>query len=89
MSGVTVLGLVAAACTTSAFIPQAVKTIRTRSAGDLSAAMYALTTVGIVLWLAYGVVRGDVPIIAANVVALVPIIAVDVQIVRHHLARPR
>ena len=89
MSGVTILGLVAATCTTSAFIPQAVKTLRTGSAGDLSAAMYALTTVGILLWLAYGIAQRDVPIIAANVVAIVPISAVDVQIVRHHLARAR
>ena len=47
------IGYAAAALTTSAFIPQVVKSWRSRSTGDLSAAMLVDFTAGIVLWLLY------------------------------------
>ena len=87
MSAVTVLGLVAAACTTGAFVPQVVKTYRTRSSADLSLGMYGLLVTGTSLWLAYGLVIGDLPIILANVVTLGLELAVVVHIVRHGRAR--
>lgn len=61
-----ILGIAAAACTTAAFLPQAVKTIRTRHTKDISLGMYLLMVVGLALWLAYGIVIGDIPIIIAN-----------------------
>lgn len=71
MNFITILGLVAATCTTIAFLPQAIKAIRTRHTKDLSLRMYALLTTGIVLWLIYGVFKNDLPIILANGVTLV------------------
>ncbi len=71
MNFITILGLVAATCTTIAFLPQAIKTIRTRHTKDLSLGMYALLTTGIILWLIYGVIKNDLPIILANGVTLV------------------
>jgi MtN3 and saliva related transmembrane protein len=67
----TLIGLIAAVFTTAAFIPQAVKTIRTRQTKDLSLTMYLTLIMGILLWLAYGLSKGDVPIILANGITLV------------------
>ena len=64
----TILGLAAAACTTISFVPQATKAWRTRSTKDISLGMFALMTVGIVLWGLYGVVRMDLPLILSNIV---------------------
>ena len=63
-----IVGLVAAFLTTVAFLPQVVHTIRTRSTHDISLRMYSFYTVGIFLWLAYGLLLGDVPLIASNAV---------------------
>jgi MtN3 and saliva related transmembrane protein len=68
---ITGIGLAAAFLTTFAFVPQAVKAWRSRSTGDISLGMFATMTAGIVLWLAYGLIREDVPLIVANVVTLV------------------
>lgn len=70
MDSVTLLGLVAAALTTFAFLPQTIKTWRTRSTKDISLGMFAVLVIGIVLWLIYGLIRQDVPLIAANTVTL-------------------
>ncbi len=64
------IGLAAAVCTTVAYAPQAIKTWRTRSTKDISLGMFVLMVTGIVLWLAYGLMIGDVPLIAANLVTL-------------------
>jgi MtN3 and saliva related transmembrane protein len=66
----TAIGLVAATCTTVAFIPQVLKAWQTRSTSDISAGMFLLLVVGIVLWLIYGAILGDLPLIVANVVTL-------------------
>jgi MtN3 and saliva related transmembrane protein len=63
-----IVGLVAAFLTTVAFLPQVIHTIRTRSTHDISLRMYSLYTVGIFLWLMYGLLLGDVPLIASNAV---------------------
>jgi MtN3 and saliva related transmembrane protein len=64
------VGFAAAALTTGSFIPQAVKTIRTRDTRGISLAMYVIFTVGVALWLAYGLFVGSWPMIAANTVTL-------------------
>ena len=61
-----IVGLLAAFLTTAAFLPQVIHTIRTRSTHDISLRMYSLYTVGIFLWLVYGLLLHDVPIIASN-----------------------
>ncbi|MBV9419392.1 MAG: SemiSWEET family sugar transporter [Alphaproteobacteria bacterium] len=71
MSGITLIGLAAAFCTTIAFLPQVIQTWRTRSTRDLSLPMFSIFTTGIALWLVYGLIVRDVPLIAANGVTLV------------------
>jgi MtN3 and saliva related transmembrane protein len=63
---VELLGYCAAGLTTIAFVPQVLKTWRSQSAGDLSFPMMAAFTVGVLLWMIYGVALGSVPIIVAN-----------------------
>lgn len=71
MSSVTFLGLAAAFCSTLAFLPQVIKTWRTRSTADISLGMFLLLVSGVVLWLAYGIIQQDLPLIAANAVTFV------------------
>ena len=71
MSLTETLGLVAGALTTISFVPQVLKTWRTRSAGDFSLPMLLLFVTGIVLWLVYGLLAKDWPLICANSVTLV------------------
>jgi MtN3 and saliva related transmembrane protein len=65
-----ILGLAAAACTTLAFVPQVTKAWRTRSTKDISLGMFLLMVGGIVLWLIYGALRTDIPLVVANVATL-------------------
>ena len=63
-------GYPAAALTTLAFIPQAWQSWRTRDLSGISLPMYAMFTLGVALWLGYGLVTGSLPVIAANAVTL-------------------
>jgi MtN3 and saliva related transmembrane protein len=63
--------MVAAICTTISFIPQALKTLKTKQTKDLSLSMYSMFTIGIVLWLIYGILVRDIPLMVANVITLV------------------
>lgn len=69
MDFIQILGLLAAVFTTAANIPQTIKVIRTRSTKSLSWATYAMLFVGMTLWVIYGIMRKDIPIILANAVA--------------------
>ncbi|MBI5916962.1 MAG: SemiSWEET transporter [Bacteroidetes bacterium] len=70
MDYTTIIGLVSAALTTGAYVPQAVKTWRTRRTGDLSLSMFSMVFLGTVGWLAYGLLKDDLPIILANTMTL-------------------
>jgi MtN3 and saliva related transmembrane protein len=63
---VHVIGYLAGALTTAAFVPQVVKSWRTRSVADLSLGMLIMFSAGVALWLLYGWLDRAVPIIAAN-----------------------
>ena len=64
------IGSAAAILTTTAFIPQAWKVWRTRHTADISMSMYILFTLGVALWLAYGILLESWPIIIANCITL-------------------
>lgn len=70
MDSITLLGLAAGLLTTASFLPQVLKTWKTRSAGDLSYGMIVLFTSGISLWLLYGIRIQSLPIILANAVTI-------------------
>lgn len=63
-------GYAAAILTTSSFVPQALKTLRTRNTAGISLAMYVIFTVGVALWLVYGISLVSWPMIVANSVTL-------------------
>jgi MtN3 and saliva related transmembrane protein len=62
----TILGLIAGFCTTVSFLPQVIRTLRTRHARDLSAAWLFTFALGTALWLTYGILKSDVAVGAAN-----------------------
>jgi MtN3 and saliva related transmembrane protein len=70
MDFVFLLGLLAGLLTTTAFIPQVLRTWRTRSASDLSTGMFVVFCSGVTLWLIYGMLTRDLPVIIANAVTL-------------------
>lgn len=62
------VGYLAAAMTTLSFVPQALKTIRTRDTRSISLGMYVVFTAGIAMWLVYGIALESIPMILANIV---------------------
>jgi MtN3 and saliva related transmembrane protein len=64
------IGYIAAACTSFAFLPQALRIWRTRSAEDISLAMYLILVAGVLLWIAYGALIRSAPLVAANTTSL-------------------
>lgn len=71
MALIDILGLSAAFCTTISFLPQAIKVVKTGDTEALSLLMYTIFTLGVVLWLAYGLMRGDLAVTLANLVTIV------------------
>lgn len=68
MDPITLLGMLAACCTTLSFVPQAIKTIRTKDTASISLMMYTLFTLGTFAWAAYGFATNSIPVILANVI---------------------
>ncbi len=65
------IGYAAAAGTTLAFVPQLLRVWRTRSAEDISLAMYLVFMAGITLWIVYGLRIHSAPVVVANACTLV------------------
>jgi len=65
------MGYAAAALTTVSFLPQAVKTIRSRDTRGISLLMYMVFTIGIGFWFCYGIALHSWPMIAANAITFV------------------
>ena len=68
---VNLIGYLAAACTTISLVPQLVRVWQLRSARDISLIMFSVFSLGVVLWLFYGIFIHSVPIIVANTTSLV------------------
>lgn len=64
------LGYIAAFCTTAAFVPQALQVWRTKRTQDLSLGMFLTFTVGVGLWLLYGIAIQSMPVVLANALTL-------------------
>ena len=67
----TIVGLGAATLTTISFVPQVIKVLRTRNVKGISLVMYVIFCSGVLLWLIYGILVRDAPVIAANAITLV------------------
>ena len=83
MQYVTIIGLTAAFATTFAFFPQVLKSWRTKHTKDISLPMYMLMTTGVFLWLVYGILLKDLPIMLANAVTLIFTISILVIKIRN------
>ncbi len=70
------IGLAAATCTTVSFLPQVIKAWRSHSTHDISAGMFALLVVGNGLWLLYGLLIGDLPLVLANLITVTLVAAI-------------
>lgn len=82
MDYIRILGLIAATLTTISFFPQAVKIIKTRDARSISLVMYSILVVGIAMWVVYGFLVGDLPILLANIITLIPTLVILVIKIR-------
>jgi MtN3 and saliva related transmembrane protein len=76
--------MTAALLTTGAFIPQTLRTLRTRSTDDLAWAYLGLFGLGVGLWLAYGLVMGDPALIAANGLTFLMVVVITAAKVLNH-----
>ena len=77
------IGYVAATLTTVAFVPQAIKTIRTRDTNGISLGMYVVFTIGIACWFGYGLVLQSWPMIIANIITFLLSATILVMKLRH------
>src|SRR5690625_5650978 len=68
---ITLIGWLSGFCTTISFLPHADKTWRSKSAKDISLGMYSIMCAGVVLWLIYGFLMKDLPILLTNGVTLI------------------
>lgn len=80
---ITAIGLLAALLTTAAFLPQVLHTLATRDTRGISLRMYVIFVAGVLLWLIYGLLTGDLPLILANGVTLLLAGAILVLKLRH------
>ena len=86
MDTTTVLGLSAGCLTTLAFVPQVLKTWRSKSGNDISLGMFLLFSAGVLLWLVYGILIEALPVILANAVTLLLSLAILVLKLRYRHA---
>ncbi|MBK7157149.1 MAG: SemiSWEET transporter [Ignavibacteria bacterium] len=66
-----IIGLVAASLTTFAFLPQSIRAIKTKHTKDLSLPTLIMLEVGIVIWIIYGFLISDIPLLAANTISFI------------------
>jgi MtN3 and saliva related transmembrane protein len=83
MNPTELIGYLAAALTTVAFIPQVLHTWRLRSGRGISLGMYSVFTSGVALWLVYGILLEAWPIIVANVITLTLALAILAMTIRY------
>jgi MtN3 and saliva related transmembrane protein len=87
MTPTEMIGALAATLTTIAFVPQAHKVLVYKDTHSLSLGMYVIFTSGVLLWAAYGYLRGDWVIVAANVITAVLCLAILVVKLRNDVFR--
>jgi MtN3 and saliva related transmembrane protein len=68
---IALIGLIDGSCTTISFLPQVIKTIKSKETKDISISMYIVLASGIFLWTLYGILINDLPVIVANAISLV------------------
>ncbi len=80
---ILLIGISAGILTTVAFFPQAARIIRTKHTKDLSLVTFLIFTVGVFLWLIYGLLLKEIPIIVANAITLVVALFIVAMKLKH------
>lgn len=88
MAWVDTAGFLAAGLTTASFVPQAWLTFRTRDVSGVSLGMYSVFTVGVALWLVYGLMLSAWPLVVANAITFSLTLAILVMKLRYGRIRP-
>jgi len=84
MNLTNLIGTLAAILTTISFLPQALHTFRTKDVRGISLGMYSAFTLGVALWLVYGLLLGAWPVVIANVITLALASSILVMKLRYH-----
>jgi len=66
MNTETIIGIIASVCTAASLIPQLVKVLKEKKAGDISLVMMVILFAGLGLWVYYGILKKDLIIIISN-----------------------
>lgn len=66
-----ILGNIAAVLTSASFLPQVIKTVKTRDTSSISLTMYVVFMAGVLMWLAYGILIQSFPVILGNIVTII------------------
>ncbi|AXY01976.1 glutathione synthetase [Vibrio alfacsensis] len=83
----TILGYIAATCTTCAFIPQVMHILKTKDTSSISLGMYTIFILGVFLWMTYGFIVADLPVMLANAITLLLASIIWGIKIRHTLRR--
>ena len=71
MDTTLIIGLIAASLTTFAFLPQSLRAIKTKHTKDISLPMLVMMEIGVVIWIIYGSLISDIPLLAANCISII------------------
>lgn len=83
MDKTLIIGLVAASLTTFAFLPQSIRAIKTKHTKDISLSMLIMLEIGVVIWIIYGSMISDIPLLAANTISFIFVSITLVLKLRH------
>ena len=83
MNYITIIGLVAGACTTISFLPQILQIYRTKQTRDLSLPMFTALTIGIFLWIVYGILSKSLPVTLANSIAFISCLYIVIMKIKY------
>ncbi|HEV7333461.1 MAG TPA: SemiSWEET transporter [Flavisolibacter sp.] len=70
MTAIDILGMTAGCISSITFLPQVIKTWKTKSAADISLLMFTFATISVIMWLVYGIILKNIPIIFTNSMVL-------------------
>lgn len=71
MTSIQLLGMAAGSISAITFVPQVIKTWKSKSAEDISLLMFTFATISVIMWLVYGIILRDIPIIYTNTLVLI------------------
>lgn len=80
---ILIVGILAGILTTAAFLPQLIRVVKTKHTKDLSLVTFFMFSLGVFLWLIYGILLGELPIILANAFTLVFAMLIVIMKIKH------